>query len=175
MKHTSVELVKKRKATPAECDQLEFYVNKNTEVPKAYKLFGMSGVTFLAIVILLAAWTSVFLAEVQRSLFMVFHTMWKLGMIYTLVSLTVFGIIWFLYHHTHRTFLVVDVYCSDAVENEMTEDIIYVFQTENNEQFTMIKSQFAYVPVSFSVQVNYILAFDPVHEQYVLYQPLEEA
>ena len=160
-----------RKATASEQDKLEFYSNKQTSVPRVYRLFGLSGVTFLAIVLLLAAWFSVFFKELQSVLFPVFVISWRVGVLYTILTGIVYVGIWLWYRYKHVPYNVCIVYCKDIQQGGIDEDnLVYVFVSEHNEQFTMLKSQFAYIPVSFSVQLYYLLAFDTLNEQYLIYQ-----
>lgn len=174
MKYTTIENIKMHKASYSEQDKLEFLSNTKASVPRIYKLFGVSGITVLGIVLLLAAFTSVFFKELEVVLFPVFAVSWKVGVVYTLISLMVYGGITLWYHHKHIMFKVCYVYCSDSVPSELDDDVMFVFQTQKGEQFTMMKSQFAYVPTSFTVQLDYIIAFDTVNEQYLMTQ-MEEA
>lgn len=174
MKIVDVSDVKKRKPTPDEQDKFEFYSNRKTTVPEVYQHFGKSGLVVLGLILLIAAWSSVFIQELQEVLYVPLVMAWRVGVVYTVISLLVYAGICLWYRNKHIPYVVFNVYCTDAVQSDYDDEIVYVFQTMNNEQFTMLRSQFSYIPASFSVQLYYLIAYDQVNEQYLIYQVDEE-
>jgi len=172
-KMIEIENLQWQKASPNELDQLNYYSNHETKVPSIYFSILKVGYMFMFAVVVLAAWTAVFLKEISLYLLPVFQFTWKLAVIFAILVSIFYLIIRYWYHHKTLDFKVAYVRCTDIQYDENQDRYVAVFLSENNEKFMLFKDEFAYIPESFSVYVDYVIATDDITNQYYIFQRKE--